>query len=162
MGFTRHQNPATPLLEMGRCRLHLGVRAKPSRTRLWKGWLESALMTRSTRALLLLLLMCCQALSLVSPWTVGARAAEVAHMTVHAQSTGHHHHDDDFSMHADEAGTDDVQHQHADSGLQPPGLTPDSPFSLASLRPSVPANRDEQAGPSPSLERLKRPPRASS
>lgn len=118
-------------------------------------------MTRSTRALLLLLIMCWQALAVSSPWAADARAAEVEHMTLHDQSTGHHHHDD-FSMHADNAGDENAQHQHADTGLQPPGLTPDAPLALPILRSSAPASRDEQAGPSPSLEGPKRPPKASS
>lgn len=116
-------------------------------------------MLRTSRALLLLLVMAWQTLGWLSPGAVAAQANALMHATVHAQSDAHHHHDNDLSLHVDESNSD-TPHWHPDSALQPPCLPPGAAPAIAAKRPDLPAPRHERATLAPLPDGPFRPPRA--
>lgn len=117
-------------------------------------------MPRRIRAILLLLAIIFQALTLLSPLTVAERAVRLEHIALHSQDANHHHHDDVQAVHMDEAdGTDGaVQHVHADAGFNTAGLLTTGWATVATVRPLSPSNTVKSLGPSPHLEGPLRPP----
>lgn len=121
-------------------------------------------MPRRIRAILLLLAIICQALTLFSPLAVAERAVKLEHIALHSQDARHHHHHDDGqAVHmdeADEANSTDgaVQHVHADAGFNSAVLLTTGWATVATARPLSPSKTVKSLGPSPHLEGLLKPP----
>lgn len=121
-------------------------------------------MPRRIRAVLLLLAIICQALTLFSPLAVAERAVKLEHIALHSQDARHHHHRDDAQVvhmdEADEANSAEgaVQHVHADAGFNTAGLLTTGWATVATVRPLSPSKTVKSLGPSPHLEGPLRPP----
>lgn len=122
-------------------------------------------MPRRIRAILLLLAIICQALTMFSPLAVAERAVKLEHIALHSQDASHHHHDDDDgqAVHMDEADEADgvdgaVQHVHAYAGFNTAGLLTTGWATVATVRPLSPSKTVKSLGPSPHLEGPLRPP----
>jgi hypothetical protein len=124
-------------------------------------------MPRRIRAILLLVAIICQALTMFSPLAVAERAVTLEHIALHSQDARHHHHDDDAqAVHMDEVdevdeadGSDGaVQHVHADAGFNTAGLVTTGWATVATVRPLSPSKTVKSLGPSPHLEGPLRPP----
>ncbi|MGE0099047.1 MAG: hypothetical protein AB7S86_11950 [Hydrogenophaga sp.] len=113
-------------------------------------------MSRSTRAVFLLLALLWQGLFAVTPYGLDLKADKMAHAVVHAEAVNHHHHDD-RSLHLDEAA-DDASHQHVHEGVQPAGLLPSLMLRLAERLPAAPAAVAGFPVPTVFLEGPLRPP----
>lgn len=115
-------------------------------------------MPRRIRAILLLLAIVCQALTLFSPLAVAEHAVKLEHIALHSQDANHHHHHDDAqAVHMDEADGA-VQHMHADAGFNTAGLLTTGWATVATVRPLSPNQTVKSLGPSPHLEGPLRPP----
>lgn len=86
-----------------------------------------------------------------------AEAEKIAHVVLHWQDSDHHHHDDG-TLHSDESGGT-VQHMHADSTNNIPGLLTLGWDKMPALGSGGPAVLAELPFPSPFLQGLLRPPR---
>jgi hypothetical protein len=120
-------------------------------------------MLRRIRAILLLLAILCQALTLFSPLAVAERAVKLEHIALHSQDARHHHHDDGQAVHMDEADEANsaegaVQHVHADAGFNTAGLLTTGWATVATVRPLSPSQTVKSLRPSPHLEGLLKPP----
>jgi hypothetical protein len=121
-------------------------------------------MPRRIRAILLLVAIICQALTLFSPLAVAERAVTLEHIALHSQDARHHHHDGDAqAVHMDEVDEADgsdgaVQHVHADAGFNTAGLVTTGWATVATVRPLSPSKTVKSLGPSPHLEGPLRPP----
>lgn len=117
-------------------------------------------MPRRIRAILLLLAIICQTLTMFSPLAVAERAVKLEHIALHSQDAKHHHHDDAQAVHVDEADEADgaVQHVHADAGFNTAGLLTTGWATVATVRPLSPHKTVKSLGPSPHLEGPLRPP----
>ncbi len=72
-----------------------------------------------------------QALAMLLPTQVHARADLIAHDLVHWQEVDHHHHDD-LSLHVDDSEAQ-TSHDHSHDGVQPSGILP--PLALFAADP---------------------------
>lgn len=114
-------------------------------------------MSRSYRVWLLLIAIVWQTAAMLSPFSIEKVAANFDHIVLHSHEATHHHHDDQ-SAHIED--TDEgLQHLHADSGLQTPGLTPTMTSNLSVAQPVSPLVHLLLPRPSPTLDGLLRPPR---
>lgn len=78
--------------------------------------------TRSTRALLLMLAMLWQALFWVTPIGQSKQIQDVENLVAHSQAVDHHHHDDQ-SLHVDDSAESQFHH-HAHEAVEPAALLP--------------------------------------
>ncbi|MES2088489.1 MAG: hypothetical protein V4532_00680 [Pseudomonadota bacterium] len=79
-------------------------------------------MSRTARALFLLIVMAWQTLSFLTPFQLRQQAQSLGHAVEHAKALDHHHHEDQ-SLHADEDGVaNESPHHHTHDGVQPSGL----------------------------------------
>ena len=113
-------------------------------------------MSRSLRALILLVVLLWQSMAMLGPVTVAQRAGELEHLAVHSQDTNHHHHAD-HALHMED---DDslVQHLHADSGTNTAGLLTSLAPVVARIRSMSPPETSHVIWRSPTLEGPLRPP----
>ena len=116
-------------------------------------------MTARHRALILLLAMFWQALSLLCPTSIAAKSMEYEHAALHLHSADHHHHHDDGSLHLQAADSSATPHLHADSGIHTPGLPPGSAAQALVASLTGPGAVPAAGIPSPDLDGLLRPPR---
>lgn len=79
-------------------------------------------MTRFHRALLLLLVMLWQSLTLLASISVSDRAELYRHVAVHNQEVDHHHHDD-RSQHIEKTAMS-IDHLHTDNGIESVAVVP--------------------------------------
>ena len=77
--------------------------------------------TRSTRALLLMLAMLWQALFWVTPIGQSKQIQDVENLVAHSQAVDHHH--DDQSLHVDDSAESQFHH-HAHEAVEPAALLP--------------------------------------
>ena len=125
----------------------------------WKR-LNCTPVSRSIRALLLVLAVVWQTAALFTPWVSSHWAAELAHVAVHIQGDGHHHHDDQ-TLHLDDNDSGSI-HQHADASTYSLGLWQDTALHLVPVPLATVLSRADALWPPPLLDGLLRPPRASS
>jgi hypothetical protein len=119
---------------------------------------ESRAMTVRLRALVLLLAICWQALSVLSPMAIDAKSLEYAHVAMHLEASDHHHHDDG-SLHAEPLGNT-LHHLHADGSFNATGLPPGAIGQAPPVRQAEPGAAPTVHKPSPYLEGPLRPPRS--
>ena len=80
-------------------------------------------MSRTARALFLLIVMARQTLSFLTPFQIRQQAQSLGHAVEHLQALDHHHHEDQ-SLHADEDGVaNESPLHHTHDGVQPSGLS---------------------------------------
>ena len=80
-------------------------------------------MSRTARALFLLIVMAWQTLSFLTPFQIRQQAQSLGHAVEHLQALDHHHHEDQ-SLHADEGGgANESPLHHTHDGVQPSGLS---------------------------------------
>jgi hypothetical protein len=128
----------------------------PARWRYPAGHRYNPAMVRKVLSLLLILSVFWQSVAIAGVCATAA-TEEVAHAVLHWQDSDHHHHDDG-SLHVDDSsGT--IQHMHADSTNNIPGLLTAGWDTVPAIRSAGPAALAELPFPSPLLQGLLRPPR---
>lgn len=115
-------------------------------------------MNRVHRALLLLLVMFWQSLTLLAPISVSDRVERYRHMTVHSQEVDHHHHDDRF-LHIEKTVMS-IDHLHADNGIESVGVVSTLIDAKSSFKPLFPSVEVSRIHMSTFLEGPLRPPKA--
>jgi hypothetical protein len=108
------------------------------------------------RSFIVLLALWVQSVSMVGPWSVAQRVAELDHALVHGQDVNHHHHASNV-LHMDD---DDVQakHVHAESANSPAGVWGSTLPALSHVRGARPSESSLSLWLSPTLEGPLRPP----
>lgn len=116
-------------------------------------------MVRKLFALLLLLSVFWQAVSMAGD-VVGLESLEDSgHAVLHWQDSAHHHHDDGVH-HADDSDSSTVHHMHAESGNHAVGLVTLGWRDAVALRPEPPMALAAPPHVSPHLKGPLRPPQA--
>jgi hypothetical protein len=116
-------------------------------------------MVRKVFALLLLLSVFWQAVSMAG-YVGGLESQEEAgHVVQHWQDSAHHHHHDDGVPHADDSD-DTVHHMHAESGNHAVGLVTLGWRDVTALQPAAPMALAALPHVSPHLRGPLRPPQA--
>ena len=98
-----------------------------------------------------------QTAALFSPWASSRWAADLDHIAVHGQGSGHHHHDDQ-TLHLDDNDAG-VMHQHADTSTHTLGLWRDTTLHVLPSPGARVVSWADALGPPPLLDGLLRPPR---
>lgn len=113
-------------------------------------------MARKVLSFLLILSLFWQSAAIAGVYAL-TEIEETGHVVLHWQDSEHHHHDDG-ALHADDSGGP-VQHMHADSASNSPGLLTAGWGTLPALRSGGPAILAEPPFPSAFPQGLLRPPR---
>lgn len=80
-------------------------------------------MRNEFRAVLLLIVMSWQTLSLATPFQAYGQTEQIAHSIIHSLEVSHHHHSDQ-SLHLNVDSECSSHHHHVNQGVQPPALEP--------------------------------------
>ena len=115
-------------------------------------------MFRRHRAIFLVLALLWQALAMLLPAQVHARADLIAHAVGHWQDADHHHHAD-ASLHVDEH-EDQAVHDHSHEGVQPSAILPSAGVFAADVPRSGLLTLIAREPPSVFLRAPLRPPQA--
>lgn len=121
-------------------------------------WPYNPAMVRKVFALLLLLSVFWQAVSMASYVTGLESRDDSSHVVLHWQDSAHHHHDDG-AQHADDSDST-AHHMHAESGNQVTGLVTLGWRDAVALRLAVPMALAAPPHVSPHLKGPLRPPQA--
>ena len=115
-------------------------------------------MSRSLRALILLLVLMWQSVAMLGTVKVAQQVGEIEHLAVHGQDSSHHHHADhaDHALHMDDDVA--VQHIHADSGNNAAGLLATFLPVVSPIRSISPPETSHAFWRSPTLDGPLRPP----
>lgn len=115
-------------------------------------------MPRASRAVLLLLVMVWQSLTLIVSASVSEPLELYRHVTVHNQELDHHHHDD-RSLHIEKT-VKSVDHLHADNDIESVGVVSTLIDAKSSSKPILPGLDVPKMHVSTFLEGPLRPPQA--
>lgn len=114
-------------------------------------------MRRSTVLLMMLIAMLWQSVALARIGSTVNALADLAHMALHWQGTGHHHHEDG-SYHQDDSN-ESVQHVLSEHVSPVAALTMMSSHDFPQLGSTAPDSVHGTLLPNPPLDGLLRPPR---
>jgi hypothetical protein len=117
-------------------------------------------MRRSAVLLVILFAMLWQTVAMARVGSTVNALADLEHVTLHWQESGHHHHEDG-SYHQDDSN-ESVQHVAADHLNASLALAALASHNFPSLGTAAPGCMHEQPVPNPDLDGLLRPPRSRS